>query len=117
MLLGIGFPNVRNLTARPRHRSVVTDQVALRATQNKATSGVEIVTIGMLTNAKSRPSHRRKGVVMRSALKRLTEEDRFARKFCCWANNHKGWSKTKKRNRRIAKRKLNRETERTEEWE
>ena len=44
----------------------------------------------------------------RSDLKRLTEEDRFARAFCCWANNHKGWSKTKKRNRRIAKRKLKR---------
>lgn len=55
---------------------------------------------------------RRKGVMMRSALKRLTEEDRFARAFCCWANNHKGWSKTKKRNRRIARRKLKRG-----EWE
>lgn len=52
---------------------------------------------------------------MRSALKRLTEEDRFARVFCCWANNHKGWSKTKKRNRRIARRKLKRgEWERSE---
>jgi hypothetical protein len=49
---------------------------------------------------------------MRSVLKRLTEEDRFARAFCCWANNHKGWSKTKKRNRRLAKRKLKRG-----EWE
>lgn len=45
----------------------------------------------------------------RSRLKRLTEEDRFARRFACWANNHGGWSKTKKRNRRIAKRKLKRE--------
>lgn len=44
----------------------------------------------------------------RSELKRLIEEDRFARAFACWANNHKGWRKTKKRNRRIAKRKLKR---------
>ena len=49
---------------------------------------------------------------MRSAFKRLTEYDRFAKAFCCWANNHKGWSKTKKRNRRIARRKLKRG-----EWE
>ena len=34
---------------------------------------------------------------MRSVMKRLTEEDRFSRMFACWANNHKGWSKTKKR--------------------
>ena len=47
----------------------------------------------------------------RSDLKRLTEEDRFARWFCCWANNHKGWSKTKKRNRRLARRRLKRRTE------
>jgi hypothetical protein len=45
---------------------------------------------------------------MRSIDKRLTEEDRFARKFACWANNHKGWSKTKKRNRRLARRKIRR---------
>ncbi len=44
----------------------------------------------------------------RSDLKRLTEEDRFVRAFACWANNHKGWSKTKKRNRRLARRRLRR---------
>ena len=44
----------------------------------------------------------------RSDLKRLTEEDRFSRAFACWANNHKGWSKTKKRNRRLARRRLKR---------
>ena len=49
---------------------------------------------------------------MRSVMKRLTEEDRFSRMFACWANNHKGWSKTKKRNRRLARRKIKRG-----EWE
>ena len=44
----------------------------------------------------------------RSDLKRLIEEDRFSRRFACWAQNHKGWSKTKKRNRRLAKRRLKR---------
>ena len=49
---------------------------------------------------------------MRSIDKRLTEEDRFSRKFACWANNHKGWSKEKTRNRRLARRKIRRG-----EWE
>jgi hypothetical protein len=45
----------------------------------------------------------------RSRLKRLTEEDKFSRRFACWANNHHGWRKAKKQNRRIAKRRLKRE--------
>lgn len=45
---------------------------------------------------------------MRSIDKKLTEEDKFSRKFACWANNHKGWSKTKTRNRRLARRKIRR---------
>ena len=45
---------------------------------------------------------------MRNIDKRLTEEDKFSRKFACWANNHKGWSKTKTRNRRLARRKIRR---------
>ena len=53
-------------------------------------------------------AHTEKGEPMRSINKRLTEEDRFSRKFACWANNHKGWSKTKKRNRRLARRKIRR---------
>lgn len=44
----------------------------------------------------------------RSDLKRLTEEDRFSRWFATWASNHGGWSKAKKMNRRLAKRKLKR---------
>ena len=49
---------------------------------------------------------------MRSIDKRLTEESKFSRHFATWANNHKGWSKTKKRNRRLARRKIRRG-----EWE
>lgn len=44
----------------------------------------------------------------RSDLKRLTEEEKCSRRYACWAQNHKGWSKTKKRNRRRAKRRLKR---------
>ena len=46
--------------------------------------------------------------LMRSVDKRLTEEDKFSRQFATWANNHKGWRKTKKRNRRLARRKIRR---------
>ena len=42
----------------------------------------------------------------RSTLKRLTEEDRFSRRYATWTFNHNGWSKCKRTNRRIAKRKL-----------
>ena len=44
----------------------------------------------------------------RSVLKRLTEEDRFSRRFATWTFNHDGWKKYKRTNRRIAKRKLKR---------
>lgn len=47
----------------------------------------------------------------RSELKRLTEEDRFARKYATWASNHDCWSRAKKRNRRIARRRLKRVAE------
>lgn len=56
--------------------------------------------------------HTEKGKPMRSIDKRLTEESKFSRQFASWANNHKGWSKTKKRNRRLARRKIRRG-----EWE
>lgn len=49
---------------------------------------------------------------MRSIMKRFTKEDKFSRMFACWAHNHKGWSKAKKLNRRLARRKINRG-----EWE
>ena len=31
------------------------------------------------------------------------------RHYACWANNHNGWAKLKKMNRRLAKRKIARE--------
>lgn len=36
----------------------------------------------------------------------------FSKEYACWANNHNGWSKMKKMNRRLFKKKFRRETER-----
>lgn len=44
----------------------------------------------------------------RSLLKRLTEEDRFARYCVTWTQNHSGWAKSARANRRLAKRRLDR---------
>lgn len=33
----------------------------------------------------------------------------FSKRYACWANNHNGWSKMKKFNRRRFKKKYNRE--------
>ena len=33
----------------------------------------------------------------------------FSRRYACWANNHNGWSKMKKKNRRLFKKKIRRE--------
>lgn len=45
---------------------------------------------------------------MADKLKLLSKQDQdeFDRYWACWANNHNGWSKQKKKNRRAAKRKL-----------
>ena len=45
---------------------------------------------------------------MRSYYKKLRPQDRFARRYCCWANNHHGWKKYRTMNQRITRRKLNR---------
>lgn len=44
----------------------------------------------------------------KSILKRLFKQDQseFDHKFACWANNHNGWSKQKKLNRKIAKKRF-----------
>lgn len=34
----------------------------------------------------------------------------FDKYYACWANNHNGWRKMKRKNRRIFKKKLRRET-------
>lgn len=33
----------------------------------------------------------------------------FSQRYACWANNHNGWSKMKKKNRRMFKSKLRQE--------
>ena len=42
---------------------------------------------------------------MRNELKRLSKhyQSEFDHKYACWANNHNGWSKQKKLNRKIAR--------------
>lgn len=37
----------------------------------------------------------------------LEFESEFSHKYACWANNHRGWQKMKKFNKRIVKRRLN----------
>ena len=36
----------------------------------------------------------------------------FSKEYACWAINHNGWSKMKKQNRRLFKKKFRRETDR-----
>lgn len=35
----------------------------------------------------------------------------FSKKYACWANNHRGWQKMKKKNKKIFKKRFRRETE------
>ena len=37
--------------------------------------------------------------------KEIPFQSEFSHKFACWASNHNGWSKMKKANKKIAKRK------------
>ena len=50
----------------------------------------------------------------RSEITRRQYSDRkqseFSHKYACWANNHNGWSKMKKKNRRLFKKKFREET-------
>ena len=39
----------------------------------------------------------------------LDFESEFSHRWACWANNHMGWAKMKKSNKRIAKRREKRE--------
>lgn len=38
----------------------------------------------------------------------LDEQCEFSHRYACWANNHRGWAKMKKTNKRIAKKRLRR---------
>lgn len=51
---------------------------------------------------------------MSDKLKILEKQNQseFSHRYACWANNHNGWSKMKKINRRIAKAKIKRELRR-----
>lgn len=50
----------------------------------------------------------------RSEIKRRQYSDRgqseFSHRCACWANNHNGWAKMKKKNRRLFKKKFREET-------
>lgn len=35
----------------------------------------------------------------------------FSKKYACWTNNHRGWQKMKKKNKKIFKKRFHRETE------
>lgn len=37
-------------------------------------------------------------------------QSKFDHNYACWANNHNGWRKMKKKNRRLFKKKFRRET-------
>ena len=51
---------------------------------------------------------------LKAYLPRQSEFDRF---FACWANNHRGWAKMKKYNKRFAKRREKRAIRKEiEEW-
>ena len=38
----------------------------------------------------------------------LNPQSKFDYRYACWASNHNGWSKMKKQNRRIAKKRMRR---------
>ena len=44
--------------------------------------------------------------MQKSRMKKMTEEDKFDRRFACWANNHHGWHKYRNMVRRKARRML-----------
>lgn len=37
-------------------------------------------------------------------------QSEFSHKYACWANNHNGWQKMKKKNRKLFKKKFREET-------
>ena len=40
---------------------------------------------------------------------KLGWQSEFSHSFACWANNHNGWAKAKKANKRLAKRRIKQE--------
>ena len=43
---------------------------------------------------------------------KLDYQSEFSHRFACWANNHNGWARMKKFNKRLAKRRLKQELQR-----
>lgn len=41
----------------------------------------------------------------------LDDQSEFDHHWACWANNHMGWAKMKKNNKKIAKKRLRRKTQ------
>lgn len=49
---------------------------------------------------------------MADLLKKLLPfQSEFSHRYACWANNHNGWAKMKKANKKLAKVRLKREVE------
>lgn len=48
---------------------------------------------------------------MKNGYKKYLTKDQseFSHRWACWANNHNGWAKAKKLNKRLAKRHMERE--------
>ena len=46
---------------------------------------------------------------------KLDWQSEFSHRFACWANNHNGWAKAKKSNKRVAKRRLKQEWKKEEQ--
>lgn len=44
-------------------------------------------------------------------------QSEFSHQLACWANNHRGWAKMKKKNRRLFKKKFREETKKEIEEE
>lgn len=65
---------------------------------------------------------RKDGIILRSEVNKIKKSNEvsrrqfseygqswFSKRYACWANNHNGWSKMKKKNRRMFKSKLRQE--------
>lgn len=44
-------------------------------------------------------------------------QSEFSHKYACWANNHRGWAKMKKNNKKLAKKRERRQVEKRIEGE
>ena len=47
----------------------------------------------------------------------LDYQSEFSHRYACWANNHRGWAKMKKANKRLAKKRLRRMLNKEQEYE